>query len=120
MKGLKRDPNQIFVAAITGPATPYSVEMIMQGNDTEQHPNVVHSCTQNSGEYADPSVRILQWVQAFGDHGLFETICADSFAPALMQIATELSKLLGPQCITNNLVNTGQRADSARSSTSTS
>ncbi len=44
LKSLKTDPNQIFVAAITGPATPYSVEMIMQGNDTELHPNVVHSC----------------------------------------------------------------------------
>jgi hypothetical protein len=107
LKSLKTDPNQIFVAAITGPATPYSVEMIMQGNDTEQHPNVVHSCVQNSGEYADPSVRIQQWVQAFGNHGLLETICADTFAPALMQIANELSKLLGPQCITNNLVDTG-------------
>jgi len=106
LKSLKTDPNQIFVAAITGPATPYSVEMIQQGNDTEMHPNVVHSCVENSGEYADPSVRIQQWVLAFGGHGLLETICADSFAPALGQIATELGKLLGPQCLTNNLVDT--------------
>jgi hypothetical protein len=38
---------------------------------------------------------------------LFDEICLPSFAPALNQIATALSKLLGPQCITNNLVNTG-------------
>jgi len=110
LKSLKADPNQIFVAAITGPATPYSVEMIMQGNDTELHPNVKHSCplpANNSGEYADPSVRIQQWVQAFGGHGLLETICAATFAPALMQIGQELSKLLGPQCITDKLVNSG-------------
>jgi len=107
LKSLKPDPNQIFVAAITGPATPYSVEMIMQGNDTEQHPNVVHSCMQTNGEYADPSVRIQQWVQAFGSHGLLETICAATFAPALMQIGQELSKLLGPQCITANLADNG-------------
>ncbi len=106
LKSLKPDPNQIFVAAITGPATPYTVSMIMQGNDTELHPNVDHSCMQNSGEYADPSVRIQQWVQSFGNHGLLQTICAPSFAPSLMQIATELSKLLGPQCIGNNLVDT--------------
>jgi hypothetical protein len=110
LKGLKADPNQIFVAAITGPATPYSVEMIMQGNDTELHPNVDHSCMQGTGEYADPSVRIQQWVQAFGNHGLLETICAPSFANSLMQIATELSKLLGPQCIGNNLVDTDMMA----------
>jgi hypothetical protein len=104
LKSLKNDPNQIFVAAITGPATPYGVEMIQQGADTEMHPNVIHSCTQGTGEYADPSVRIQQWVEAFGDHGLAQTICAPSFAPSLSSIATELSKLLGPQCIGNNLV----------------
>lgn len=105
-KGIKADPKQIFVAVIAGPPTPYSVEMIQQGNDPEMHPNVVHSCVENSGEYADPSVRLAQWVQSFGDHGLFETICANSFAPALMQIATALGKLLGPQCVGNNLVDT--------------
>jgi hypothetical protein len=104
LRGIKSDPSQIFVAAITGPATPYSIEMIQQGADVEMHPNMVHSCIENSGEYGDPSVRIQQWVQAFGDHGLLETICADTFAPALMQIADELSKLLGPQCIAGTLV----------------
>jgi hypothetical protein len=106
LKSLKSDPNQIFVAAIAGLPTPYSVEMIMQGNDTELHPNVVHSCTEPDGTYADPSVRIGQWVSAFGNHGLLDKICTDTFAPSLMQIATELSKLLGPQCIGNNLVDT--------------
>ncbi len=110
LKGLKTDPNQIFVAAITGPATPYSIEMIQQGMDTEMHPSIVHSCTQNSGEYADPSVRIQQWVEAFGNHGLAQTICANSFAPSLQLIATELGKLLGPQCIGNNLVDTDTNA----------
>ena len=104
LKGLKNDPNQIFVAAITGPVTPYGVEMIQQGSDPEAHPNIIHSCTQGTGEYADPSVRIQQWIEAFGNHGLVEPICANSFAPALQLIATELSKLLGPQCIGNNLV----------------
>jgi len=107
LKSLKPDPNQIFVAAITGPSAPYSIEMIQNPMDTEQHPNIVHSCTQNSGEYADPAVRIQQWVEAFGNHGLLQTICANSFAPSLTLIATELSKLLGPQCISNKLVDTG-------------
>jgi hypothetical protein len=104
LKGLKADPNQIFVAAVTGPSTPYAVEMIQNPMDPESHPNIKHSCQQNSGEYADPSVRIQQWIEAFGDHGVLETICADSFAQSLMQIATDLSKLLGPQCISDNLV----------------
>ena len=101
LKSLKTDPNQIFVAAITGPVTPYSI-----GPDPTQGgaQGVVHSCMQGGGEYADPAVRIQQWVEAFGSHGLAETICANTFAPSLMAIATELSKLLGPQCIGDNLV----------------
>jgi hypothetical protein len=101
LKGLKLDPSQIFVAAITGPVMPYSI-----GPDTMGVQSVLHSCMQNNGEYADPAVRIQQWVEAFGSHGLAETICANSFAPSLMAIANELSKLLGPQCIGNNLVDT--------------
>jgi len=99
LRGLKPDPSQIMVAAITGPATPYSIELIPNPSTNENIANIVHSCVENSGEYADPSVRILQWVQGFGSNGLFLTICADSFAPALMTIATKLSTLLGPQCI---------------------
>jgi hypothetical protein len=108
LKSLKSDPNQILVAAITGPAEPYSIEMIMQGADVEQHPNMVHSCpTNNVGlEYGDPSVRIQQWVQAFGGNGLLQPICAPSFAPALTTIATKLSELLGPSCITGTFVDT--------------
>ncbi len=103
LKSLKPDPNQIMVAAITGPATPYSVQLIPNPATNENIANIAHSCMENSGEYGDPSVRILQWVQAFGDNGLFLTICADSFAPALMTIATKLSMLLGPQCINGTL-----------------
>jgi hypothetical protein len=104
LKGLKSDPRQILVAAITGPSTPYTIEMIQNPMDIEQHPNIVHSCTQNSGEFADPAVRIQQWAEAFGDHSIVQTICGNSFAPALMLIATEIGKLLGPGCVTSNLV----------------
>jgi hypothetical protein len=105
LKSLKPDPNQIMVAAITGPATPYSIELIPDPNpaDNQMIANVAHSCVENSGEYGDPSVRIQQWVQAFGNNGLLLTICADTFAPALMTIATKLSMLLGPQCINGTL-----------------
>lgn len=104
LKGLKTDPTQLFVAAITAPATPYSIELIPGPGTGEQIANMVHSCTQNSGEYGDPSVRITQWVEAFGQQGLEETICAPSYAPALGSIATALSKLLGPQCLSGTFV----------------
>jgi hypothetical protein len=104
LRGLKADPNQIMVAAITGPATPYSIDLAPNPSTNEQIANIDHSCMLNSGEYADPSVRILQWVEGFGANGLFLPICADSFAPALTTIAQKLSMLLAPQCIQGTLV----------------
>ena len=105
LRGLKPDPNQIMVAAITGPSTPYSVELIPDPNpaNNQMIANVVHSCMENGGEYGDPSVRINQWVHGFGDNGLLLTICADSFAQSLMTIAKKLSTLLDPQCINRML-----------------
>jgi hypothetical protein len=99
LKSLKSDPNNILVAAIAGPVEPYGMDMIMQGADIEPHPNVRHSCTQNSGEYGDPAVRIQQWVQAFGVNGVLQPICALSFAPALMTIADKIGGALGPKCV---------------------
>ena len=64
--------------------------MTTQGNGVEPVPGMAHSCVQASGEYADPAVRIQQWAQGFGDRGLFETICADNFAPALSEIGQTL------------------------------
>jgi hypothetical protein len=108
LRSLKTDPNnQILVAAITGPATPYTVEMIPASLTSDrvdaQIASIQHSCTENSGEYADPSVRILQWVMGFGGNGLLLPICADSFAPALMTIGAKLSVLLKAQCIQGTL-----------------
>ena len=90
-----------MVEAITGPATPYSVEMIEQGNDTELHPNVVHSCTSaiaTEGNYADPAVRISQWAASFGASGSVESLCADSFDPAMQRLGTRVGGLFRPSC----------------------
>ena len=99
LKTLRSDPNQLIVAAIDGPAEPYSVEMIQQGQDTEAHPNIRHSCTLATGEFADPAVRIQQWVGAFGVNGIATSICADSFVAPLQQIADKIATVFGPVCL---------------------
>ena len=106
LKRLKpQDPTQIFVAAITGAPTPYTIEMQPESKaNPTLVPTMKHSCIESTGENADPAVRIDQWVQAFGDHGLRDTICADSFAPALQSIADALIVNLGNQCIDGTLV----------------
>ena len=101
LKSLKSDQSQIVVEAITGPATPYSVEMIQQGNDTEPHPNVVHSCTSSvvtDANYADPAVRLSQWAASFGASGSVESLCADSLDPAMQRLGTRVGGLFRPSC----------------------
>ena len=101
LKSLKADPNQLLVAAITGPSSPYTLVPDVDGDLT-----VAHSCTAAAGQYADPSISVQQWVEGFGNHGLLQTICGNSFAPALTSIATEVAKAMGPPCIDAPLLDT--------------
>lgn len=94
VKGLKSSPDKVFVAAMAGPVTPYAVEskMFMLGNGgVEVQPQVRHSCSNPSGTYADPAVRVKTWVDAFGTNGVFESLCPDDLGPPMMRIAQALS-----------------------------
>jgi len=92
------------VAAITGLPTDYSIEMIKTDRDVEYHPNIKPSCGVETGEHGDPAVRIMQWVNAFSDHGLAKSICADDFQDALTAIANRIAINLGPQCVGGTLM----------------
>jgi hypothetical protein len=86
---LKADPDLLRVAAITGPATPYATHIAQtsQGAITRISP----SCTGPTGAGdAAPAVRLRDFVEAFGDRGLLETICTDDFGPAMEHIARTL------------------------------
>jgi len=105
LKSLKADPNQIFVAAITGPEAPYSIRMVprtLSSGAVEDQPEVQPSCTGPTGELARPSIRIRQWVQGFGSHGLLLPICASNFMPAVAQFMSTLA-ILRPVCIDGTL-----------------
>jgi len=52
------------------------------------------------GSYADPSVRLSEWVKQFGRNGVLQSICDTSFRPAMMLIADEIGRVLGPKCVT--------------------
>jgi hypothetical protein len=103
VRSLKSDPDDILVAALAGPPTPYRV--IASENpsaENELDPVVDHSCTlpvPDGGfpEYADPAVRIAQWISQFGDNGLFSSICADDFQGQVIAIGTKIrDKLRAP------------------------
>jgi hypothetical protein len=104
LRSLKADPdNQIFVAAIAGIPTSYGIEMIQLQGEPELHPNMKHSCT-NGSEFADPAVRIKQWVESFHAHGLMQTICDANFGQSLTKIAEGVRVLIKPQCIQGTAV----------------
>jgi hypothetical protein len=120
LKGLKADPSKILVAAIAGPPKPYIVADdpnganagMMPTNDDPAGiwPQVGHSCTQPDGTFADPGVRIWQWVQAFAGNGVFESICNASFTPALQRIAEEIGRKLGSQCVEGQVLTADDKA----------
>jgi hypothetical protein len=121
IKSLKPDPdNQILVAAITAPATPYTVawvpEMGGENANGELWPQVEHSCgaamsddvnpeaTMNptDGSFGDPGVRIAQFVGSFQD-SVLASICDDSYASSMAAIAAKLTALIKPPCITQTI-----------------
>jgi hypothetical protein len=120
IKALKPDPdNQILVAAITAPATPYTVTWVPEqgGQNTqvgELWPQIEHSCgatggddvnpeaTMNpiDGSFGDPGVRITQFARSFQD-SVVASICDASYAASMSAIATKLGQLMTPPCVTS-------------------
>jgi hypothetical protein len=93
LKGLKADPRDVFVAALDGPSTPYTVTGYMSFASNEVDPEVAHVCTQMLGTdlvYADPAVRINQWVTAFGANGFTQSICDPDLHGIFDRLATAL------------------------------
>ncbi len=109
IKALKGDPaNQILVASIQGPVTPYKEHWLASPNQDPggPWPEIEHSCDAGPQiGFADPGVRLQQFVQSFGGNGLVYPICSNNFGPSLQTIAQKLSALIGPSCITGNVAN---------------
>jgi hypothetical protein len=103
IKALKAYPDdQILVAAIAGPAAPYTVQWSPGSGPASQElwPAIEHSCVNpnDDGSFGDPSIRIAQFVQAFGDHGLLTSICDDDYAASMISIAAGISRMIGSNC----------------------
>ncbi|HEY6477760.1 MAG TPA: hypothetical protein VI456_14370 [Polyangia bacterium] len=115
IKALKPDPdNQIVVASIAAPATPYGVVWLPEqgGQNTkpgELWPEVMHSCGPAAGadvnpaviqsttdeSFGDPAVRITQFTGAF-PISVLGSICDASFAATMNAIATKIGLLIAP------------------------
>lgn len=132
VKQFKSNPEDVLVAAIAGPPTPYVV--IPQVNAAamgETDAVIQHSCMQPTAgvsEYADPAVRIKQWVDTFGANGIFYPICSDNLNKAMVGIADKVHQKVGaPSCIVGTVAwvdandpSQGHRCQVTRKSTDTS
>jgi MYXO-CTERM domain-containing protein len=102
IKALKAAPaSEIVVAAIAGPSAPYQVHWRAAstadtscGKASCPWPEVTHACVAADTSFADPGIRVNQWVSAFGNNGIASSICDVSFAPALQQVAMRIGALL--------------------------
>jgi hypothetical protein len=112
LKALKADPaNQIVVASIQGPPTPYQVHWKpASASDTGPWPEVTHACTAANASFADPGVRTAQLVGQFGGNGLLSSICDADFGPALDRVAAWIGAALAGPCITEAIADDAARA----------
>lgn len=113
VKQFKANPGDILVAAIAGPVADangdslYRVHGEMsQSGGAEVDPFVDHSCVQPTSdatmpEYADPAVRINEWVHNM--NGVFYPICANDFSAAMMGIAAAINKKIGASCVSTQI-----------------
>jgi hypothetical protein len=107
IKRLKAFPqSQILVTAITGlneGASSNGYEVTWQTapvSDTGPWPRIAHACGSDSAGaptgFADPAVRIEQFVKQFGDNGFVDNYCQANYAGTLGLIAAKLSALITP------------------------
>jgi hypothetical protein len=102
--GLKDDPDMLRVAAIAGPPAPYGTyNGTTAAGDTELRvsPSCRGATGSDTGDGA-PAVRLKSFVDAFGARGLFESICAADFGPAMEHIAQSLVTPAAP-CVDGRL-----------------
>ena len=96
LRALKPFPDQqIMVAAIAGPPTPYTVEWRRPG--TSRHGAVAdeHALVHCGGRQPRSAVRPHRAVdQGLRRDGTILPVCADDFGPALDQLASQLNQTL--------------------------
>lgn len=101
LNGLKSNPRQLYVGAITGPASPVEVELRTPPGGGTAIPALAHSCDYNGAngpEVADPAVRVAQLVNSLSQHSL-STICQQDLSGPLVDVARKIKLMIGDPCL---------------------
>lgn len=94
--------NDVLLSVIAGPPNPYNVRLTMPvlADDPSQWPSIEHSCTSVTEAFADPGIRVKELADAFGENGVFHSICGNTLELASQRIAEEIGKRMAPTCLT--------------------
>jgi hypothetical protein len=106
LTGLKQDPRMVYLSVIAAPATPV---MVGSANGV---PGMKPSCTggltvADAGKLdrESPAIRLSKLVTLFdADRASFISICADDLKAAMEQVAAELGRIIGNQCLSTPLL----------------
>jgi hypothetical protein len=125
IKALKAYPDyQILVAAVTAPASPYTVAWNPARNEPDAQPGELwpeleFSCgpaggdntnpnaaeVSTDGSFGEPSVRLSQFVNSFSNSVLVSN-CDPSYAPSMMATATKIARMpVGQNCLNAQIQN---------------
>ncbi len=102
LKGFKRSPSQLLVAAIAGDLEPIAVEMRDTTFYDFQVPQLAYSCEGTGLGEAVAPIRLSSYVNAF-DRRTLESLCQNDLTGAVQQIANLIDDLLGPPCLQGEL-----------------
>jgi hypothetical protein len=90
LRGLKPDPQRLYVAVIAAPPTPVNVGL--DGND---YPDQQPACSGPLGT-ADPGIRLHAFATALGEQAREISICANDMSGAMTTIGADIVARLGP------------------------
>jgi hypothetical protein len=101
-KGLKADPDSVIVASISGPATPYTVELRTPPGGGTAIPAITHSCSYvgsfGGSDVADPAVRMKFLLDQFPGRSTYATACQVDQSGAWTRFAQLIRKVMGSPC----------------------
>jgi hypothetical protein len=106
IRALKPDPEQILVAGLIGPPSPYVVQWIADATTASGlRAEVAASCgseaADGSGAFGEPSVRLSQFIEAF-PNGLIGSVCDAHYEEVLGSLC-ESDDDYSPPCLTADL-----------------
>jgi hypothetical protein len=103
------DPRRVAFGAIIAPSGPddLAIELRAPSGGASDIPALAHSCewleASNTGDVADPSIRLAWLANQFGDRGSIGSICNEDITPAATTVGIGLRRAMGDPCVEDDV-----------------